>query len=383
MDPSFGTRLRTHRERQQVALSAIAEQTKIKASLLDGLERDDLSRWPGGIFRRSYVRAYAVAIGLEPEAVVREFLDRHPDPDDEMPVMAAVARAADHDQNRRPPTRLGNLISSAIGALPTLRSPSARSERPSATTTWADYGGLDTRAGATEVMEWTEPAASPMPELSMQNGNSEPAADVAYRQELAEAEETVEVVVTQVDATADAPAEDGASDSRTFPDAAPERSDASPDLSLVASLCTRLSRATDAAQIAPVLADAARMLDAIGLMLWTWSAETSLLTPALIHGYEEGLVAQLPGVSPDDDNAIAWAFRSEETRTISGSDLATGALAVPLMSPAGCTGVLALELRHGHERHDAVRAVVEILAAQLSALVGHPPAAGHKVAVNT
>jgi GAF domain-containing protein len=125
------------------------------------------------------------------------------------------------------------------------------------------------------------------------------------------------------------------------------------------------------------------MLDAIGLMLWTWSAETSLLTPALIHGYEEGLVAQLPGVSPDDDNAIAWAFRSEETRTISGSDLATGALAVPLMSPAGCTGVLALELRHGHERHDAVRAVVEILAAQLSALVGHPPAAGHKVAVNT
>src|SRR5690606_12866162 len=97
MDSSFGTRLRQHRERQQVALSAIAEQTKIKASLLDGLERDDLSRWPGGIFRRSYVRAYAVAIGLEPDSVVKEFLELYPDPEDESPVVAAMARAAEND----------------------------------------------------------------------------------------------------------------------------------------------------------------------------------------------------------------------------------------------------------------------------------------------
>ena len=370
------------RERQQVPLSAIADQTKIKASLLDGLERDDLSRWPGGIFRRSYVRAYAVAIGLEPEAVVREFLERHPDPDDEMPVMAAVARAAEHDSNRRPPTRLGNLISSAIGALPTLRSPGTRSEPSSATATWAEYDGFNARAGATEVMDWTAPPPSPMPELSMRNGSSEPALDVAYRLDPAEADETVEVVA-RGEGPAEPTAENASSVAPTFPDPAPTMSNPSGDLSRVAALCTRLSRATNAAQIAPVLADTARMLDAVGLMLWTWRAETSLLTPALIHGYDEGLVAQLPGVSPEDDNAIAWAFRSEETRTISGSDLATGALAVPLMGPAGCTGVLALELRYGHEGNDAVRAVVEILAAQLSALVGHPPAPDAQVAVNT
>jgi cytoskeletal protein RodZ len=50
-----------------VALEAIAEETKINLALLEGLERDDVSRWPGGLFRRAYVRTYAQKIGLDPE----------------------------------------------------------------------------------------------------------------------------------------------------------------------------------------------------------------------------------------------------------------------------------------------------------------------------
>ena len=60
---SFGARLRQRRERQHIALSTIAEQTKIKLSLLEALERDDVSHWPSGIFRRAFIRAYAHAIG--------------------------------------------------------------------------------------------------------------------------------------------------------------------------------------------------------------------------------------------------------------------------------------------------------------------------------
>ena len=52
MDVSFGNRLRSQRERQQLSLTVIAERTKIKASLLEALERDDVSKWPPGIFRR-------------------------------------------------------------------------------------------------------------------------------------------------------------------------------------------------------------------------------------------------------------------------------------------------------------------------------------------
>src|SRR5215468_10903922 len=77
--PTFGPRLRQERERRQISLTSIAENTKISRSLLEALERDDVSRWPTGIFRRSFVRSYAEAIGLDPDDVVREFLERFPD----------------------------------------------------------------------------------------------------------------------------------------------------------------------------------------------------------------------------------------------------------------------------------------------------------------
>jgi transcriptional regulator with XRE-family HTH domain len=80
MSQSFGARLRYERERRQIALKSIAESTKIGLSLLEGLERDDVARWPSGIFRKSFIRSYAEAIGLEPDTIVREFIERYPDP---------------------------------------------------------------------------------------------------------------------------------------------------------------------------------------------------------------------------------------------------------------------------------------------------------------
>ena len=77
---SFGSRLRYERERRQIALKSIAESTKISITLLEGLERDDVSRWPSGIFRKSFIRSYAEAVGLKPDVVAREFVERYPDP---------------------------------------------------------------------------------------------------------------------------------------------------------------------------------------------------------------------------------------------------------------------------------------------------------------
>lgn len=82
MEPgsAFGPRLRRERERRQISLTSIADNTKISRSLLEALERDDVSRWPTGIFRRAFVRSYAEAIGLSGDEVVREFGERFPDP---------------------------------------------------------------------------------------------------------------------------------------------------------------------------------------------------------------------------------------------------------------------------------------------------------------
>jgi transcriptional regulator with XRE-family HTH domain len=75
----LGRRLRSERERRRITLESIAANTKISIGLLRDLERDDVSRWPSGIFRRSFIRDYAEAIGLDGDDLVREFLERYPD----------------------------------------------------------------------------------------------------------------------------------------------------------------------------------------------------------------------------------------------------------------------------------------------------------------
>jgi hypothetical protein len=118
VDEGFGARLRHQRERRQIALASIAANTKVSLSLLEGLERDDVSRWPTGIFRRAFVRAYAHGIGLDPDVVIREFLERHPDPPDVVPTIDAGDSAAGGDPTRTtPPTRLGCLVGSLTAAL--------------------------------------------------------------------------------------------------------------------------------------------------------------------------------------------------------------------------------------------------------------------------
>ncbi|MCC7416013.1 MAG: DUF4115 domain-containing protein [Acidobacteria bacterium] len=74
----FGGRLRDARERQGISLRQIANATKISVVALEALERNDVSRLPGGIFSRAFVRSYALEVGLEPEQTIREFLARFP-----------------------------------------------------------------------------------------------------------------------------------------------------------------------------------------------------------------------------------------------------------------------------------------------------------------
>ena len=74
----FGSRMRHAREQKGVSLRQIAEATKISVGQLEALERNDISRLPGGIFSRAFVRSYAAEIGVDPEQTVREFLSQFP-----------------------------------------------------------------------------------------------------------------------------------------------------------------------------------------------------------------------------------------------------------------------------------------------------------------
>ena len=74
----FGSRMRHAREQRGVSLRQIAETTKISVSQLEALERNDISRLPGGIFSRAFVRSYAAEVGVDPEQTVRDFLSQFP-----------------------------------------------------------------------------------------------------------------------------------------------------------------------------------------------------------------------------------------------------------------------------------------------------------------
>jgi len=75
----FGTMFRQARERCGASLQEIAAVTKISTRVLAALERNDMSKLPGGIFSRAFVRSYAREIGLDPDRAIDRFTTDFPD----------------------------------------------------------------------------------------------------------------------------------------------------------------------------------------------------------------------------------------------------------------------------------------------------------------
>jgi transcriptional regulator with XRE-family HTH domain len=303
MPDRFGARLRQQREARGVSLASIADDSKIKASLLEALERDDVSRWPTGIFRRGYFRAYAAAIGLDVEVAVREFMATHPDPSEAESTSDPESRTTATDST--PPTRIRMLLDAAVGAIARRR----RNEAP-----------------GPPISEVQEPRVPMEPVAALANGPSAVPEGV---------------------------------------DVAPE-----PDLPAVSRLCTAFGRVESADQMAPLLAEAAGLLGARGLVVWLLDEPAGRLTPTLSHGYSRKVLGRLPAVDRGADNPTAESFRSGETVRV--CDETTGALVVPLIGPVGCVGVLALELPRGFEHSPTIEAVAVIVASMLAPMVaGH------------
>ena len=99
----FGGKLRQARERRGISLRQIASSTKIAAAALDALEKNNISKLPGGIFSRAFVRSYAVEVGLDPDETVKEFLERfdqEPPPSGES-MAAAIPEEEKHFEQRQ------------------------------------------------------------------------------------------------------------------------------------------------------------------------------------------------------------------------------------------------------------------------------------------
>lgn len=142
----------------------------------------------------------------------------------------------------------------------------------------------------------------------------------------------------------------------------------SADLSGAADLCVELGRVQDSGQLVALMARAAEVLEAKGLVLWVSEAGGGVLRPTMAHGYSERVLQRMGTLLADGDNVTSLAFRTRQPQVVRGSIDGQGALAVPLMTAGGCVGVLAAEVQ-GAKPGDSRFALARIIAAQLSTLV--------------
>ena len=74
--PTLGEELRHRREQRGISLAEISEATRIGTRFLKAIETDNFSILPGGIFTRSFIRAYAKHVGMNEDDAIGLYLQQ-------------------------------------------------------------------------------------------------------------------------------------------------------------------------------------------------------------------------------------------------------------------------------------------------------------------
>ena len=86
LDPA--ARLRLAREQKGLSQRQVAEATKLSVRAIESLERGKIAELPGGIYRRSIIRAVAREVGVNPDQLLSEFSALQPQ---QLPTRESVA----------------------------------------------------------------------------------------------------------------------------------------------------------------------------------------------------------------------------------------------------------------------------------------------------
>lgn len=144
------------------------------------------------------------------------------------------------------------------------------------------------------------------------------------------------------------------------------------NLAGMASLCGDLARVADTRALPALLERTAGILGASGIVLWIADPDGRELSPIVVHGYPPQLANRLGNLARDAENVTASAYRTGLLQTMKGDAISNGAVAAPLVSPAGCVGVMAAEMKDGGEQQETLLAAATIIASQIATLVGPP-----------
>lgn len=117
----LGARLKNARESRGLSLHGVSDMTKISIPLLEALERDEYARLPGGIFSRSFVKAYATAVGLDADSAVAQFIEERAQHDREAEATTGEPQVTPEDrdflQRQQRAVRLLRLVLVVVAAL--------------------------------------------------------------------------------------------------------------------------------------------------------------------------------------------------------------------------------------------------------------------------
>ena len=116
------------------------------------------------------------------------------------------------------------------------------------------------------------------------------------------------------------------------------------------------------------------MLDARGVVVWLLAEDRQELVPAVAHGYDPQVLARLGPLTLTVDNLTASAFRTAAPATSGAAADHQAAVAVPILSATGPSGVLTAEV-HGSGDLDRAVAIASVIAAQLANLFPAPTTA--------
>lgn len=72
---SLGQTLRQAREAKGLSQSKVAAETRILVQIVDDIENEDFHRIAAPIYGRGFVRLFAECVGLDPQPLIREFMD--------------------------------------------------------------------------------------------------------------------------------------------------------------------------------------------------------------------------------------------------------------------------------------------------------------------
>ncbi|WP_010093307.1 helix-turn-helix domain-containing protein [Ornithinibacillus scapharcae] len=89
----IGARLREARESKDLSLDTLQDITKIQKRYLVAIEEENFSVLPGKFYAKAFIKEYAIAVGLDPNQLMEEYVEDIPSPEEDTTQYTRIHRS--------------------------------------------------------------------------------------------------------------------------------------------------------------------------------------------------------------------------------------------------------------------------------------------------